>query len=405
MKKGLSILLIFALVIPSLILPENVHAETLGDLKKKLAQLEKEMQNAKEEEELTEAQINQTYQNIDSINANINQINTDMVTLTNEINSLNEEIVNKNKEIKDIVNFVQVSNGESAYLEYAFGAQDFTDFIYRVAISEQLTKYNEELIEEYNQMIENNKNKQVELKNTQASLKSKQGDLQKELSKLGSKLSEVQGISIDKEEEIRLQKEAIDLYENQLGCKDHEDIATCGRDTLPPGTAFFRPLISGYVTSGYGNRCVLLPGGWDCSGHNGLDFSTSGYNVPVYSIGTGMVVGITRRSSCGGNMVYIQHNINGQTYTSNTAHLRSISVSIGDRVTKDTVIGIMGGNPVTEWWDACSTGDHVHVSIAYGLYLTDYYDWYTFAASLFDPKSVINSPAVGGYFKDRITKY
>ena len=65
----------------------------------------------------------------------------------------------------------------------------------------------------------------------------------------------------------------------------------------------------------------------------------------------------------------------------------------------------MGGNPVTEWWDGCSTGEHVHVSIAYGLYLTDYYDWYTFAASLFDPKSVINSPAVGGYFKDRITKY
>lgn len=405
MKRILSILLICTILIPSLIIPENVKAETLGDIKRKLAQLEKELQENTNQKQLTEAQINEAYQNIDNINANINQINADKVRILEEIEQLNENIVHKDKEIKEIINFVQVSNGESAYLEYAFGAKDFTDFIYRVAIAEQLTNYNEQLINDYNQMIEDNKKKQIELKNKETSLKQEQVKLQKELEKLGDQLKQIEGIGADKKEQIRLQKEAINLYENQLGCKDDEDIATCGRSVLPPGTAFYRPLMSGYVTSNYGNRCVQLPSGWDCSGHNGLDFSTSGSNVPVYGVGTGIVVGITERSSCGGNMVYVNHIINGQTYTSVTAHLRRINVSMGQRVTKDTIIGIMGGDPSIEYWDGCSTGAHAHISIATGLYLTDYFNWNQFAASLFDPRAVINAPVVGGYFKDRITKY
>ena len=53
-------------------------------------------------------------------------------------------------------------DGESAYLEYTFGARDFTDFIYRTAVAEQLTKYNETLIDEFNKSIEESKQKQEE---------------------------------------------------------------------------------------------------------------------------------------------------------------------------------------------------------------------------------------------------
>ena len=50
--------------------------------------------------------------------------------------------------------FVQISNGETNYLEYIFGATDFTDFIYRVSVAEQLGEYNDRLIKEYNADIE-----------------------------------------------------------------------------------------------------------------------------------------------------------------------------------------------------------------------------------------------------------
>ena len=50
------------------------------------------------------------------------------------------------------------------YLDYAMGAKTFTDFIYRVAISEQLIEYNDSLVDEYNDLIVKNKEKQQSLK-------------------------------------------------------------------------------------------------------------------------------------------------------------------------------------------------------------------------------------------------
>ena len=54
--------------------------------------------------------------------------------------------------------------------------------------------------------------------------------------------------------------------------------------------------------------------------------------------------------------------INGVNYTSVYMHLRKLYVSKGDVVSKDTQIGLMGGNPSTEYWDSCSTGQHLHLT-------------------------------------------
>ena len=127
--------------------------------------------------------------------------------------------------------------------------------------------------------------------------------------------------------------------------------------------------------------------------------------VPVYASAPGMVIGITRRSSCGGNMVFVIHTINGQKYTTLYAHLRSMNVSVGQVVTASTQIGIMGGNPQTEWWDKCSTGNHVHFTVATGHYLKDYYSWNTFMNHTINPRTVTNVPARGVEFTNRTTRY
>ena len=48
------------------------------------------------------------------------------------------------------------------YLEYVFTATDFTDFIYRMAIAEQLSDYNEKLISDYEDLIIENEKKKEE---------------------------------------------------------------------------------------------------------------------------------------------------------------------------------------------------------------------------------------------------
>mgnify|MGYP003564952417 CR=1 FL=1 len=67
------------------------------------------------------------------------------------------------KEIDNLLSFLQVSKGENVYLEYVFQAKNFTDFIYRGAVVEQLTKYNDELIDDMYKKIEENKALQVQL--------------------------------------------------------------------------------------------------------------------------------------------------------------------------------------------------------------------------------------------------
>ena len=53
----------------------------------------------------------------------------------------------KEEEIKNLLSFNQISDGDNVYLEYVFGASSFTDFIYRSAVVEQLSLYNDVLFD------------------------------------------------------------------------------------------------------------------------------------------------------------------------------------------------------------------------------------------------------------------
>ena len=48
---------------------------------------------------------------------------------------------------------LQTTSGNSFYIEYLFGADSITDFIYRFSITEQITSYNEKLIKDMNNKL------------------------------------------------------------------------------------------------------------------------------------------------------------------------------------------------------------------------------------------------------------
>lgn len=409
MKKFFGVLLIITFVAQSFCVPEVVHGKTLGQLEQELKNKQNELQETENKKALTQAQINSTKNDITNIQNSINQTYVDISNLDKEIEQLNKDIIDKNKEIKEIINYTQVSNGESMYLEYAFGAQDFTDFIYRMAIAEQMSNYNESLIKEYNQSIEDSKKKQEEIANKRIELESKHKTLQEKMDSLGTELTSVSDISISIADEVAYQKELLQYYRDK-GCNTDDDIATCGRTQLPPGTALFRPIVSGYVTSFFGPRSY---DGY----HKGIDTSTSITAPPVYAAGNGVVSAIWHRYSCGGNMVFIQHNINGVKYTTLYAHLLSYNVSVGDTVTRNTVIGYMGGGRNTTTagggWDSprCTTGQHLHFQLATGLYdpipgRGDYSSYAAFTAHTIDPQKMVNFPnSEYVAFSDRTTAY
>ena len=406
MKKIIQIFYIIVLIIPYFYIPQ-IKGKTLGDLKRELEQKKEEYSQNKQQKEQTEEEIANTRAAIKNIENQITQIYKELADLATEIEILNENIAKKDQEMKDIINFVQVSNGESAYMEYAFGAKDFTDFIYRMAVSEQLTQYNDQLIEQYNKDIEESKRKQQELANKQSELADKQKELEEKMASLGEKLENLEAVAVSMEDFIDYQIEMIEVYQNK-GCKDYENIATCGKTLLPPGTAFYRPTETGRITSEWGPR--------DFAGrdwHEGIDIGIS-EGTPVYSAANGFVALIMERYRCGGNMVVVHHNINGKTYTTVYAHLLSIRVNKGDTVDRNTLIGYSGGYSTSYKYagsyDRCAFGAHLHLTVATGLFGPgfDYEDW-TYELNVkysINPRTVINFPA-GLYnrWEDRLTAF
>jgi len=397
MKKLLNIILILAVLTPTFIMPSEVKAQTFGELKKELAKFEKDYENNKAKQQMTANEIASTKNTIIDISAETEQIGKDIVALKEEIEELNKEIERKDKQIKQLISFTQISNGESAYLEYIFGAQDFTDFIYRLAVAEQLANYNETLIDEYNAKIEENNRKTEELNQKQEELEQKQGELEKLLVKLNAQKQDIQEEAHTIEEEIKMRKEAVALYE-EMGCKDDENIKYCGKNALPSNTELFRPVKAGRITSPFGYR--IHPINKVKKFHYAIDIGWY-YKYggdPIYSAGAGVVVWVGKKA-CGNNIVYIHHRLTtGETYTTSYWHMRATYVKVGDVVSKDTQIGIMGG---TRQEDTCSTGPHLHFMLAKGLYLIDYT---SFNSHAIDPTSVINFPK-GKAATDRYIRY
>lgn len=401
-RKVVIILSIFVLLFPNIILPSfRVKAETLGDVERELEKYKQDYLDNQKKQEQTEEEMELTRQKIIKANNDIIKSNNEIIELNNEIDRLNEEIAEKELQIKDIMNFFQKSNGESAYLEYMFGAKSFTDFIYRMAISEQLTNYNKELIKEFNVQIDENNKKAKELEQKKIDLKKLQDSLENLYKSLSVDLSGYVEDQVDIEEEIRMKEDAIKMYKD-LGCKSEDDIDVCTRAKLPATTELFRPLVVGRVTQEFGYPDASTAGFY--SFHGAIDISTYDNNTPVYAAGNGLVVAISRNQRCGSNIVYIQHKLySGETYTTAYWHLRRVYVSEGDTVTRDTQIGIMGG--AASDGDICSTGAHVHFIVATGLYLQDYYYISTLNARRINPRTLVNFPAIGVQFTDRYIKY
>ena len=190
------------------------------------------------------------------------------------------------------------------------------------------------------------------------------------------------------------------MYEN-LGCKDSQLLSEClGFNN---NTRWVRPLVKGYISSGFGYRSFTLNGRPYSDFHNGIDIAGNAGGTSIYASASGLVAAIIRKASCGGNQVYLHVYVNGDPYTVTFAHLTSINVNVGDKVNINTVIGTVGGGGSTlksnGGWDTCSTGYHLHYGIAKGHYLGSGYSSYSkYVSNSIAPSGF---PSLGSWFYSR----
>lgn len=372
MKRVISFISILSLVLVMFMpLSVNAASKTLKDYKNEVAKLQSQQA---ENNRLTTSTKN-------SIDAKRNAIlNANNTITANEqkvedskalVAESQEEIKIKTEELKDVINILQYSNinSDEVYMDYLFDSQSIEDLMERQAIVEQVVEYTQEQLDSLNNLINENEQLQVQLANDNVALNNSITTYEKQVEELEAYIEKLASIGMDYNEQIKAAQAQIKLFED-AGCKDNDSVDDCYYNKGGSSGAFSRPLVRGVVTQAWGNN-----------GHKGMDIGGNSPGTYVYAPATGTVAYVSYHQSCGGNIIYMHFNVGGKKYTGEFAHLRSINVSKGQKVTKGTVIGTVGGDSSTWYYDKCTTGPHLHYAIAYGYYLVDYYAWSSFTSN------------------------
>ncbi|MBN9151126.1 MAG: M23 family metallopeptidase [Cryobacterium sp.] len=121
------------------------------------------------------------------------------------------------------------------------------------------------------------------------------------------------------------------------------------------------------ITDGFGPRVSPCSG---CStNHTGLDM-LAGNGAPIGVIADGVVIGVNNQDWSYGQVVVVEHVINGQRVESWYAHMLpgSIQVNVGDQLKVGDQIGLVGST-------GASTGSHLHLEIRPDGVAVDPFQW------------------------------
>lgn len=331
--------------------PTLTQAITLGEYEKKLNSYIAQANANKAAINKTESEIRSANNNISNIQQEMKDMLREVETLRQQVSQFNDEIKAKDVETKKIIEYYQLSqSGNNSAFEYAFGANDITDLIYRLSIVEQLIEYNNNKMLELNEMIDKNTNREKEINKKEKQLQNKQVQLEGYVVDLGEEKISLETAGVSVAQQVKIYQELVTGYKKQ-GCKSSDRI---GIDCAVNGEAgvFRRPTKTGYITQEFG---YTRPGYL----HRGLDIGSSlGSSTPLYSIGNGRITSIYKDSN-GALCVTIEYysSIKGTWYTALYGHLsRYGNIYVGKQVTSNDIIGYMGNS-------GYSFGVHLHIEI------------------------------------------
>lgn len=399
MKKSISIN-IYILLFCILLLPLTIDAKTLGELKSELASYKAEYSSNQNKQKSAQSEISSDKQSIVNKQNEISDNQQKVIDATNESAELTKQIEDSKDELDKLMEAYQLSSGDNLYLEYIFDSTSYEDLVYRYAVSDEIMEYINGKINDYKSKIEKNDELKEYIADRQVQLESDINSLTESIDSLGDEIDSLDEEAASISDQINSTQNLINYYVS-LGCKDSDSLDSCA--SVLGDTKFIRPLNRGVITSYFSYRVSPITGKVEY--HSGDDIGGNSMGTNVYSIANGVVGKIFYKSSCGGNMVFIYHTINGIKYTSFYYHLSQVNVTIGQKVTNQTAIGAVGGAGFTlkknGGWDTCSTGAHLHLGLATGWYGRDYVSWSAFVSHYIDPRKIVGLPTMGVWFYSR----
>ncbi len=138
----------------------------------------------------------------------------------------------------------------------------------------------------------------------------------------------------------------IDLSGSQLSALENVILSRqLGQEIHPEG----RPVSTGYISSGFGQRVDPFTGGGEF--HEGIDFAAP-EGTRIRAVAAGIVTWAGQRGGYG-NMVQIDH---GNGYATRYGHAYRVLVHVGQTVQRGDVLALVGDT-------GRSTGPHVHFEV------------------------------------------
>lgn len=364
LKIFIPLVLICLLFTPTSVLASD--PQTLGDLRKIYQDYLAEKNANDNKTAAAKADIAQKEAAIEQANQDLQVAAHEEEVTQEKIEESNARIEELSEEAKKVLVYMQQMQGNNAYVEYVSGATSMTEMIMRYEAVQQITDYIQETIGNLEKEIEANEKLKIELAEKQETLKKQVASYEQTIKEQTNNLESYDAFADSIEDKVKNSKANLDDYvklcQANLG-KTDDSVKLSDCTKIPTNNGWLKPLYSGVITSTIGTRWGRF--------HNALDIGGNSEGTKVYSATNGRVSGIVYHSSCGGNRVYIQSNVNGVNYTIFYYHLLNYYVKVGDIVTQDTVIGTVGGwSTATSngGYDSCTTGAHLHYGVAKGLY-------------------------------------
>jgi peptidoglycan hydrolase CwlO-like protein len=381
----------------------NQNINKQKDLQSQIAEISTKLKD-------TETKITEKTKEIDETTAKINK-------LKEEIKVLKEKIEERNELLKERARAIQEKGGSANYLDVLLGADSFGDFINRVTAVNTIVSADKKIMDEQKRDQAELEKKQAEveqeladletskanleslkkdldgqkakkaelfkqLEAQQASLKVEKAGLEKESEELSKMEQQLEGEiqaeqarlqELARQREIERKRQAEAEAAKRASAQQQATSSNSGGSTTlstPVSAGTWTAPASGAITTNFG---------WDVLNgerrfHYGTDIAARG-SVPISAAADGYVIK-SHYSSSYGNVVYITHSINGQTFTTVYAHMSSSLVSTGQAVNKGDQIGYMGNT-------GYSFGQHLHFELYRG-------SWSASHANAVDPRQYIN---------------
>jgi len=353
----------------------NQANDKIGDLQNQQADVKSEMQRI-------DFAIGDTTTKINEKTAKIEETKAEIAKLQEETKVIKERIEKRNLLLKDRARSYQETGGMVNYIDVLMGSTSFSDFIDRANAVATIMQADQDILKQHEADKKELESKQNQVEIDLASLEKMLADLEKMNQQLSTQKAEKDKLLTDLKgqeqeahdyamdlqeqeqilaaQEVALQKSIKSEQERQAKEAAAKEAAAqqaknnassgggSGSSTQSNSGGFIRPA-AGTLTSGYGGR--------DGAFHYGVDIAKAG-TVPIWAAAAGQVY-VSHYSASYGNVVYILHNVNGQTYTTVYAHMARRDVNVGDTVSQGQQIGIMGNT-------GDSHGQHLHFELYVG---------------------------------------